>query len=271
MLSNFELLPRELRDQIYEYCLCVEGDIVPFPALYEGQCNLPYGVDPSDKWFQSESKARPSIALLLVNKRVGNEAAEVLYGKNTWRMSHSGLITENDLWEIKPSHTDFWQNHAPLFRHINIQFRMSDYSSPRVSMSITQKVEGSAPACRFNDDEIKQAIHHERLKVSMGFYNYELISVNKMDLETLTFGVSNFYCPSGCCRREALEKLTSSIAEYPTDSDRSVWYLLKDNGWSFLQDDETIKRKQRTKVRIEGLRNTNEKELFRSGWGLEIE
>ncbi len=264
MVSTFELLPRELRDEIYEYCLCVKGDVVPFPAVYEDQCNILWGADPSDEWFQSESEENPSMALLLVNKRVGNEAAETLYGKNVWRLSLSGVIDEDGQLDTLSSDY-FWESHAPLFRHIKTQCHMSDCNSPRTLMRITRLVEEKASIAQLNDDEFKAEIHRNRFADAANYYNWKADLLDGMDLETLTFGVANLYCPSGCCRREALEELKFALAGWIWSFNPRPQYL-----W-ILGSQQAFKRKTQTKVRIEGLRNTNEKELFRSGWGLEIE
>ena len=70
-------LPLELRDKVYSYGLLVEGHIAPYPEYYRYCRDLDYKGD----------KLRSFIGLLSVSKAVHEEAAVILYGKNTFRIS----------------------------------------------------------------------------------------------------------------------------------------------------------------------------------------
>ncbi|MCJ1370098.1 hypothetical protein MMC20_001310 [Loxospora ochrophaea] len=70
---SFLSLPRELRDQIYEYSLCYKTECLTFHMIHP----------PPKFWFKS-GKA-PNLSLLHVNRQIGHEAAETFYGSNVFR------------------------------------------------------------------------------------------------------------------------------------------------------------------------------------------
>ncbi len=74
-MSAFEKLPREIRDIIYELCLCVDEILIPYP-------------DPWEIDFTLEFKPpQPEVALLALNRQIREEALPILFGKNTWRIT----------------------------------------------------------------------------------------------------------------------------------------------------------------------------------------
>lgn len=68
-------MPREIRYQILELCLLVEGTINPYPALHE------------DKNQFAKCNRKPDVALLKVNKVLNFEATRIIYSMNTWQLS----------------------------------------------------------------------------------------------------------------------------------------------------------------------------------------
>ena len=75
-MTGFLDLSREIRDMIYALALVVEDVIVPYSEFY-----------PLSDEELSFRKNMPTTGLLGVNKLIGAEAAEVFYGKNTWRIT----------------------------------------------------------------------------------------------------------------------------------------------------------------------------------------
>jgi hypothetical protein len=75
-------LPRELRDQIYEYALISRLDIIPGPRPIEH-----LGLHPSD------SKP-PTPGLCLVNRKIYSEAIEILYGRNKFSFKTAGELVK---------------------------------------------------------------------------------------------------------------------------------------------------------------------------------
>lgn len=93
-MSHFLRLPREVRDLIYEYCLVVEGILDPCTPYYEEK-------NPEN------AKRKPETALLRVNRSIGDEAAQMLYGKNVWRISYK---------EDDPSWPEVFWPQVPVYR-----------------------------------------------------------------------------------------------------------------------------------------------------------
>ncbi len=105
-MSHFLRLSRELRDVIYEYCLVVEGILDPCPPYYEEK-------DPKN------AKLKPNTDLLMVNRQVGTEAAQVLYGKNVWRLS---CQQDDPSWPDSPYEAKSWENNIIMYmRHIVVK------------------------------------------------------------------------------------------------------------------------------------------------------
>ena len=69
-MARFVDLPREIRNQIYEYFLVVKGEIMVLNEIYH---------------VPNKQRAQPpSLVLTAVSKLIRAEALEVLYGKNIW-------------------------------------------------------------------------------------------------------------------------------------------------------------------------------------------
>ncbi|KAL8903251.1 MAG: hypothetical protein Q9171_007469 [Xanthocarpia ochracea] len=73
---RFMDLPPEIRNVIYEYCLVVPCEIVPYPTEAEKQDEA-----------TAPKYEKPAVNLTEVSKTVRDEARVYLYGKNLWRLS----------------------------------------------------------------------------------------------------------------------------------------------------------------------------------------
>ena len=103
--------PREIRDQIYGYCLIVDGEIMPYDEYYLAS--------------KKERAAPPNLSLLKVNKMVRAEAMEIFYGKNTWRIGPSGPRTLGAVDSSCPNRL-LWGTYKDLFRHVIVYFTQFD-------------------------------------------------------------------------------------------------------------------------------------------------
>ena len=75
------------------------------------------------------AKPRPDTALLMVNLQAGDEAAQVLYGKNVRRLSYR---KDNPSWEAKP-----WEKSLIKYmRHVIVKFD-SRYADHEVVAAIS--------------------------------------------------------------------------------------------------------------------------------------
>lgn len=113
MSPSFTTVPPEIRLMIFEYCLVVVGDIVPYPSDAERE----------DMAMNVRYK-KPAVALLQVNRKIGEEARAVLYGKNTWHLSYQ---------TYPPLQDTVWRINLPLFRHITTSFDYCDVTDFTIS------------------------------------------------------------------------------------------------------------------------------------------
>lgn len=67
------MLPAEMRKKIYELCLCVDKEVIPYAEVYK-----------DDYIYKGPV---PAVALLAVNKNIRNEALHVLFNCNIWRIT----------------------------------------------------------------------------------------------------------------------------------------------------------------------------------------
>ncbi|KAL8846625.1 MAG: hypothetical protein Q9221_008298 [Calogaya cf. arnoldii] len=79
---------------IYQYCLVVHGEIVPYPTEYEyPRYKMPDGHMTEQQ--RNYMHRKPDVALLQVSKQIREETCPILYGCNLWRKSgtYSQLCT----------------------------------------------------------------------------------------------------------------------------------------------------------------------------------
>ncbi|KAL8663665.1 MAG: hypothetical protein Q9168_008055 [Polycauliona sp. 1 TL-2023] len=107
--SRFLDLPLEIRDIIYEYCLVMPGEIVPYPSLLEKR-----------RERMNAPCEKPTVALLQTSHQVRNESRPFLYGQNVWRLSFQ---------QGGPLPTTVWEANAPFFRHITTNFHPHDMTT----------------------------------------------------------------------------------------------------------------------------------------------
>lgn len=127
------MIPREIRDLIYGYCLLHDGEIIPYPNYDEKEQIIESGKKPAKTCFGRIGTEKdlqscagivyaadwPSVALLAVNKVIQEEAAVILFGQNVWRLSFVeflGMGDEEVLWDKHQSH----------FRHITTHISETD-------------------------------------------------------------------------------------------------------------------------------------------------
>ena len=73
-------LPLEIRNIIYEMCLCIKGCIIPYKDASQPDCCLKF-------LFAMPS---PSLAILSTNKQIREEALHILFGKNWFHITPHG-------------------------------------------------------------------------------------------------------------------------------------------------------------------------------------
>ncbi|CAL8574155.1 hypothetical protein XPA_000125 [Xanthoria parietina] len=195
-MAGFLSLPREIRDMIYEICLVVNGEIVPYPAEYEYPRYKPEHLTEQRRNYMDR---KPDVALLQVNKEIREETCPILYGRNLWRMS-GGTLSH---WDCRVRTFARFDRVLRHFKHV-------------ISSSDSRDLDhGYFDARRqlrhhkfMSPDEIEST--EERMVPLHELRNYDLLQCwsvkmrlpysTDIDLETVTIDISNSWCAFGCCR-----------------------------------------------------------------------
>ena len=276
-MSAFENLPREIRDQIYEYCLLYDGEIIPFPRAHEREFSkrrLQLEEDtklrtkhirrqkvvrnaflgyPNVKREALQTENKPCVALLGVNSMIREEAARILFGQNVWRLS-SRTYTKDDRYRL-------WETFATYFRHIVTTFDTRDTDETRVLDLLMEgwdrDEEGSGDSDHF-DQAGSAAFRANQLSCLRDGFVTKRKVLQHMNLKTLSFDFSQLF--NGCSfRHEALECCLECLESI------SPWNKL-DHG-----PEGDSKNELETDIKVLGLKNEKEKELFWETWGLKVD
>ena len=199
-------LPLDILRQILQDCLLVDGVINLYPASYQ-----------SPNVFSGNK--RPDIALFLVCKDIKSRAEHVFYGGNTFELNldpfiHRELyslddidigIQTNEFW-----HSSMWDTHATKFRHILTRFDPADLS---LSESRAIRKIYHEDILQSNYMPIRSRNMHDLLLQRCNTFSLcKVETIEFMEyLKTWTVDIENLYCPVGCCRRDAIDGLFSTI------------------------------------------------------------
>lgn len=178
-------MPREIRNQILELCLLVDGTINPYPAIYE------------DKDHFANCNRTPDVALLKVNKVLNFEATDIFYSMNTWQLSSPRPL------DLQPFKKDLmWNLHRGRICHLRILMDMRDVPADTI-----------LKAARMADDRLLRGdqrtifIHDHGLRGALETRRWKLMMKNYIKPLTLEIDMKHMYCPTGCCRDEFIDFL----------------------------------------------------------------
>lgn len=278
-MSAFEKLPREVRDLIYGYCLIHDGEIIPYPNIVERGQIEDHGGTPARRCFGRQgiecnvkmdirscagiryAEDWPSVALLGVSKGIQEEAANVLFGKNVWRLS---FVEHWEMGEEK----DLWYSYIGHFRHISTHMSLTDAADLPWSIDRT-RADGKSKG--WNRTQMTNAIHEANLRCLANAFEWKQELLDQMPLKSLIFNVENLLCPHGCCRKRVLRSLCRKMGQ------DGPWYRLAVDGKEGRSCDATtyfvhldIEAKRKVNVKVVGLEDDLEKEIFMEHWGLEV-
>ena len=214
MPSAFENLPREIRDLIYSYCLICEKEIVPYPNIWERQVfrksidrTLLVGTYFPDTLAGNNrrmTKRRagyrndlPCIALLVVNHRIHEESANVLFGANQWRLSENP-INFPIAWDNDPQMSRFWFRYARFCRRIALRLDFRD--TPAIQM---QEIDIYAASSEEGpgDDEFSTRLHCFKDGAILDTWEEKMTFISSsMPVTSVFIDITNGLCPHGCCR-----------------------------------------------------------------------
>ena len=251
-------IPREIRDAIFEICLVVEGPINPHPAYYESK-------DPF-----AEADRKPDVALLKVNKFLIHEATKILYSKNVWRLTWPGGDPQNFQRIVECRQGQIWGIHSQHIRHVITSFDVRDVE-PDELLNASRTVH--EPGYSDLDMVAKHRLIHDhrfqslRLICQWKYLFFKLLSPSSATVcgfsppESATFDLDNFFCPSGCCREEALGAICREIV-FQRDYRNC---MLKGHQLEQCETDP------QTKYTILGLKTTAERNIVRRAWHRKLE
>lgn len=276
-MPAFENLPREIRDQIYEYCLLYSGEIIPFPRAHERELSkrsrqleedtkLRAGHIPRQKVVRNaflgypkvkrealQTESKPCISLLGVNSMIREEAARILFGKNIWRLS-SRIYTKDDRYRL-------WETFAKYFRHIITTFDTRDTDETRVLdllMGGCDRDEEDSEDSDHFDQAGSAALRANQLSCLRDGFVMKRKVLQHMNLKTLSFDFSQLF--NGCSfRHEALQSCLECLGSI------GPWYKLDH------EPEGGSKNKLETDVKVLGLKNEKEKKLFWETCGLKVD
>ncbi|KAI4101590.1 MAG: hypothetical protein LQ339_004979 [Xanthoria mediterranea] len=193
-MAGFLSLPREIRDMIYDYCLVVNGEIVPHPAEYEYPRYKPAHVTEQPRNYMDR---KPDVALLQVNKEIREETCPILYGRNLWRMS--GTLSH---WDRRVRTFARFDRLLRYFKHVISSFDSRDldhgYFDVRsqlryhkfVSHEFELTEERMVPLHELRNGDLRECWY---MKMDFPFGA-------DLHLETVTIDIHNSWCAFGCCR-----------------------------------------------------------------------
>ena len=176
-------MPREIRYQILELCLFVEGTINPYPAPHE------------DKDQFAKCNRKPDIALLKVNKLLNSEATDIFYKNNTWQLSSPLPLY------YPPFEEDMiWKFHSGRILHLGIVMDMYDLPPDTILKTAKKADEGS-----LTGDYRSTFVHQRCFRAALQTWEWKAAVMLEIIPSTLEVDMKNMYCPVGCCRNEFID------------------------------------------------------------------
>lgn len=170
-------IPREIQDQILEYCLLVDGEINAYPMPFELE----------DGYIQKH----PCVALVSVNKALRALAAPILYGKNTWK------ILGNFKWHRYKRLLDHDLGILTHLRHVTSSLDYRAYDAKSMLRVTWNTFDTNHTNLTPNQ---RESIHSQRLLLGLERWYDDMFEIMTSNLKVLTIDFVNAYCPSGCCR-----------------------------------------------------------------------
>ena len=231
-------IPKELRYQILELCLLVDGTINPYPAFYEAR----------DQFAKCNRK--PDIALLKVNKVLNFEATDIFYSKNTWQLSSPRPL------DFPPFEKDLmWNIHRGRIFHMRILMDMRDHP-PDIVLKAARKADD-----RFLKGEQRTIFVHDHCwKGAFDTCSWKMLMQSYIRPLTLQIDMKHMYCPTGCCRNEFIELLGSMMRRLFYTNER-----VRVSGPSIGPSSGPSKG-QTIRLNVVGLTNGEEYNLIRQIW-----
>ena len=197
MPPTFTSLPREIRDHIYEHCLIADEEIVPFPCKQRRtRWEIPKGGLALEHRHLDRKEARKilSLGLLRVNRQISDEAAQIYYSRNFFRLSRF------DVDHI----TQFWLRYSHSFRYLVLGDEMESTVHSRRLIKIGRWLWLWKLPLRRHTDRYQSRFHINTMH-SLDSAKYletlrrKFEAVKDMKLKTLTIALHTLRCKIRAC------------------------------------------------------------------------
>lgn len=152
-----------------------------------------------------------------------------------------------------------WETYAKHFRHVVTKFNARDIDETQLLDIIIGDMNRAYEDTGRFEWAGTANIHQEQLSLLEYSFVKKRDILQRMNLESLSLDFSNLSCPVGCCRREALQSCLVSLGS------AGPWYTPE------IERGHDTGRRLRTEVKILGLKDDKEEELFREAWGVKVD
>ncbi|KAL9626880.1 MAG: hypothetical protein Q9204_006967 [Flavoplaca sp. TL-2023a] len=243
----FLRLPAEIRNQIYELCLLVDGSINPYPVHYQDSRVVP------------EGQSKPSVALLRVSKQIKAEARPIYHGRNTWLHNQNSIRFQQNSASFarQPFWDKFNASRRTLLGHVIIKFSFRDLAQGGlvgIFTDWTQSKRLHQPMSNSRTTALEIA-HDQQIVILYHLWQPKIKQMMKLVCRShppkeLTLDFAECYCQSGCCR--PMSTLIDAL-------------MLSPRNWAPVHTTDARRAKQMEKLRkininITGLVNEEERE-----------
>lgn len=223
-------MPREIRYQILELCLRVEGTINPYPAHHEAKDQF------------AKCNRRPDVALLKVNTVLNFEATRIIYSMNTWQLSSPRPLEHPSLQKDL-----VWNLHPGRVFRLRILMNINDLP-PNIILEAARKADERS----LNGYQRAIFVHNLSLKGTLETWHWKMEMIQYIKPLTLEIDMENMYCPIGCCRDDFIRCLGRMMRTIVCVNDQLR--ILR------------LSRGQTTHLSVVGLAKGEEQNLIREFW-----
>ena len=230
-------MPSEIRYQILELCLLVEGTINPYPALHE------------DKDQFAKCNRKPDVALLKVNKVLNFMATRTFYKINTWQL---GSPRPLELPPFQNQKDLMWEFHRDRILRLRIRMDMYDLP-PNTVLEAARKANERS----LGGHQRSNFVHKESLESALETMRWKMFMNSFIKALTLEIDMKDMFCPTGSCRNRLIRILGIMIGNTV-----SVTNDLRVRGTSSGQT---------TDLNVVGLAKGEEQHLIRQIWKQDLE
>ena len=183
MKASFLSLPKEIRDEIFEYCLLYDGELIAYPTWYEladGDVN--------------KAKELPSVNLLAVNKQIREEAAQIVFGKNIWRTPSQ----PDPIWD-PPA----WNDHLHYLKRLTLPFDFRAVDQKALLDASKDQAAFFHVADWSRESFVARQNHLHGGACNLFQHSYVqriALAFLCVNVKSLTLDFTHCYCPQVCCR-----------------------------------------------------------------------